>query len=519
MWNLSSAQNHYDRFNSIDVLHYTFEIHLKDTTKRIEGAATVRVKFLRAANSITLDLIGKSEKNTGMTVKCVLCKNKALKFIHNDNRLTITLANDALPGEIYEFKINYLGVPADGLIASENIYGDQTIFGDNWPDRAKYWLPTVDHPSDKATLDFLVYAPVHYEVIANGLLQEKKELENNVEFTHWKEDVPLATKVMVIGAADFTVGNKTAYKNIPVSSWVFLENVKTGFENYRFGTEALQFYSELVGPYSYEKLVHVQSKTRYGGMENASCIFYRENTAIGDENQELLFAHEVAHQWFGNSVTEQNWHHIWLSEGFATYLTHVYNQYYHGELAFKNGLIKDRKRVIRYSKQNFAPIIDTTITDYNKLLNANSYQKASWVLHMLRVDLGDDTFFNGLRNYYSDFQNSTTLTNDFKNVMETVSGKDLDLFFRQWLWQPGQPVLTIDWKQENDALKISIEQEQADYLFNFNLELQLVSENGTSEIRTIEVNKRNQIYLIPANFTIEKINLDPEVKLLFEVKA
>lgn len=515
---VSQAQNHHKRFESINVQHYSFEIHLNDSTNCIEGKTNVSVKFLKPAESLVFDLIGTGEGNKGMSLVAVKMNNSGLEFVHENNELKITLPKTAQTGDVLNFEIQYSGIPADGLVISKNKYNERTFFGDNWPDRAKHWLPTVDHPSDKATLEFKVYAPEHYEVVSNGFLVDKKALDNNLEFTHWKEDVPISTKLMVIGVAAFAVGNKTNYKDIPVSSWVFQQNKEKGFENYKYGTEALDYFSELIGPYSYEKLAHVQSKTRYGGMENAGCIFYHENTAISDRSQERLFAHEVAHQWFGNSVTEQNWHHVWLSEGFATYLTHVYKQHFHGEKTFKEGLKNDRERVIKYSKRNLTPIIDTTVTEYIRLLNANSYQKASWFLHMLRMDLGDEVFFKGLQKYYADFQNSTALTEDFKNVMEAVSGKELDLFFNQWLWQAGHPVLDFDWKQLSGRRQITIKQLPTDYVFNFPLEMEIIYKDGERRRHTIQVTSDKKVMTTDDKKTIEKIVLDPDVKLIFEIQ-
>ncbi|MEN8116114.1 MAG: M1 family metallopeptidase [Bacteroidota bacterium] len=521
---LSFAQNHHTRFESIDVQHYKFEIHLNDSTNKIEGKTTVDIKLLKAVKSFTLDLIGIDSLSRGMTVESVFSENKSLLFSHKNNKLKIDLGQVVQPGELHEFKIKYSGIPANGLVISKNQYGDRTIFGDNWPDRARYWLPTVDHPSDKATIEFMVHAPKHYEVISNGYQVEEKELNDKLKFTHWKEDVPLPTKLMVIGVADFEEGNKDTCNGIPISSWVFPQNREKGFENYKYGTEALKYYSELIGPYSYEKLAHVQSKTRYGGMENAGCIFYAERTATSNRSQERLFAHEVAHQWFGNSVTEQNWHHVWLSEGFATYLTHVYNQHFYGEEVFHTGLKKDRERIIRYAKRNLAPIIDTTITDYTRLLNANSYQKASWFLHMLREDLGDDVFFKGLRKYYSDFQNHTALTKDFQQVMESVSGKNLDLFFNQWLRQPGHPVLSIGIsttlkKSTYPESSVTIIQRQEDCLFHFPLEIKFTYDDGTSEIKSLEVNKKENKISVVRKSKVVDINIDPNSKLLFECEG
>nr|HPE58651.1 M1 family metallopeptidase [Bacteroidales bacterium] len=328
------AQNHYNRFESIDVQHYRFELNLNDRSNQISGIANIKITFLKPSYTCRLDLVECNNDGIGMQVENVVFEDNFISFKHKDSVLELEFPRQIQTSETIEIKIDYIGNPADGLIISENKYGDRTFFGDNWPDRARNWLPCVDHPSDKATVEFLVYAPAHYKVVANGRLLERKVLaENNV--SHWKEDVPISTKLMVIGAADFVVGNDTVWNGIPVNAWVFKENADHGLYNYRFGTKALQYYSELIGPYSYEKLAHVQSKTHYGGMENASCIFYSENSAVSDQSQERLFAHEVAHQWFGNSATEQNWHHVWLSEGFATYLTHIYNQHFYGEQVFR----------------------------------------------------------------------------------------------------------------------------------------------------------------------------------------
>ena len=513
------AQTHLDRFESTDVQHYVFEIHLNDSTNRIEGKTTVTVKFLKPAQNLTLDLVELNSENNGMIVQAVKNNEQDLPFIHANDKLGIHLEKPTRSGEIFEFQIEYSGIPQDGLVISENKYGERTFFGDNWPDRARNWLPTVDHPSDKATLEFLVYAPEHYEVISNGYLVEKKRTDGKTEFTHWKEDIPLSTKLMVIGVADFAVGNYEMYKNIPVSSWVFSQNKEKGLENYKNGAKALKYFSELIGPYSYEKLAHVQSKTRYGGMENASCIFYSENSATSDRSQERLFAHEVAHQWFGNSVTEENWHHVWLSEGFATYLTHVYNQHFLGEEAFRDGLKNDRDRVIRYAKRNPVPVIDTTVTEYIRLLNANSYQKASWFLHMLRNELGDEIFFKGLRKYYADFQNSTALTKDFQKVMESVSGKELDLFFEQWLMQTGHPVLKLEWTTKDKNTTVSVQQDETYHLFYFPLEIEIQYEDGSSEFKTFQVvnSDNEQRFMISSDKKVQNISFDPNIKLLFEL--
>lgn len=515
---LSQAQNHQSRFESINIQHYIFEIHLNDSTDRIEGKTTVQIKFLKSLDIVTLDLVGLNDSTlTGMVVRNIYSKSIPVNFKHLNNQLEIQLNRKYRANEIANINIEYEGIPADGLIISKNKFGDRTFFGDNWPNRARHWLPTVDHPSDKSTLEFKIYAPEQYQVVSNGLRVEESNIENGFKFTHWIEDVPISTKLMVIGVAQFAVQNNLDYKGIPVSSWVFPQNRKNGFNDYAFGSKSLQFFSEIIGSYSYEKLAHIQSKTRYGGMENAGCIFYAEQSVNGKNQLERLFAHETAHQWFGNSVTEQNWHHIWLSEGFATYLTHVYNQNFRGDEFFRNELKKDRERILKYANKKFTPIIDTTITNYNQLLSSNSYQKASWFLHMLREKTGDSIFFTGLQKYYVDFKNSTALTEDFLISMESVYGRELDSFFYQWLWQPGHPKLKVDWKQKsNNKLVLRISQIQKKYLFTFPFEIEIQYKNGKKMMKTIHVDDWKTTVSFPGEDRIKTIELDPNVKLLFE---
>ncbi len=515
-----SAQNNYTRFESIDVKHYIFEIHLNDTTDCIQGKANILVRFIKPAKTLELDLAGINDStNKGMTVKQVLFEEKPVNYSHKNNKLIINFNRDIKANETINVGVIYSGIPSDGLIISENKYGDRTFFGDNWPDRAHFWLPTVDHPSDKATLEFLVFAPDHYKVISNGILDNEINLGDGILFTHWEENTPISTKVMVIGVAHFDIKKISDYRNIPVTCWVYPQNKEAGFADFTAGIKPMEYYTKIIGPYSYEKLAHVQSTTRYGGMENASCIFYAERAISGKQQIESLIAHETAHQWFGNSATEKNWYHAWLSEGFATYLTHLYEQSSLGKNALKEGLIEDRKRVIKFTEKKLVPIIDTTVTDYMDILNANTYQKASWFLHMLRNKIGGEIFAQTLQEYYTTFRDSTALTSDFQRIAEKNSGQNLDEFFHQWLWESGFPVLKWKWRQNsNGKIKLNIKQVQKNYVFHFPLELELLSEDGKSRITTINISERKTITILESGQKVKDIQLDPNVKLLFDVK-
>jgi aminopeptidase N len=498
----------------IDVQHYTFSLLLNDENDLIRGETDISLLFLQKASSFDLDLVKKNASGKGMIVTAVTAAGEPVQFNQDDQRIHISAA--ANPGDTLHYLVKYEGIPADGLIIDKNKYGHRSFFGDNWPNRAHYWLPCIDNPIDKASVDFIITAPEHYQVIANGLQVEENNLPNHQKLTHWKETVALPVKVMVIGAADFAVNYAGDVDCIPVSSWIYPEDKDKGFYDYAQAKDILPFFIQQVGPYAYRKLANVQSKTRFGGMENASAIFYSENSIHGDRQTEALLAHEIAHQWFGNSVTEKSWPHVWLSEGFATYMEHLYFENRHGLDILQKELMEDRAKVIAFSKTRNTAIVDSTVNhDFFELLNANSYQKAGWVLHMLRRKLGDTVFWKGIRAYYMQYAGKNADTEDFRKVMETVSNTDLQSFFQQWLYTAGQPLLrtNITYDTKKKTAVITVEQLQGP-LFNFPLELLIGSANARQR-KTMDIQDRKNTITIAITGPVT-VQLDPDVNLLFE---
>ncbi len=500
----------------IDVQKYIYHISVNDTTDVIKVKAEISILFKEPVSSFSLDLVSKGDDGKGMHVDEVLEGNTPQIFSQKDDKLVIK--TDVKVSFLQKtFTVKYHGIPKDGLIIGKNKFHDRTFFGDNWPNRAHNWLVCVDHPIDKAFVEFHITAPAYFQVIANGELKEKTNLNKIQTLTVWKSKVPLPTKVMVIGIAKFAVEEVGEIHGIPVSAWVYPQNKKEGFYDYAPALKIPDYFIGHVGPYPYAKLANVQSKTRFGGMENASCIFYFERSVTGKRKHESLLVHEIAHQWFGDSVTETDWKHLWLSEGFATYFTNLYFENKYGKEIFKKRLSAQRQKVIRYSKNHSTPVIDTITTDLTKLLNANSYEKGSWVLHMLRVKLGDDRFWEGIRTYYNKYALKNASTEDLKNVFEKVSGQQLDDFFTQWLKNPGHPVLKTSYVQQGNIILINIEQIQKTYpVFKFPLEIRVVYANGNKEHIRLDVLKAEETFTIPVKGKVKEILLDPEVHLLFE---
>jgi aminopeptidase N len=501
--------------SAVDVQHYNFALQLNDDNNIIKGEATIALKFIKDATSFNLNLVKKNATGKGMTVSSVTENGKSLKFEQDSDAVKIYTQVKA-PSR-HNFVINYEGVPADGLIISTNNFGHRTFFGDNWPNRAHNWLPCVDDPADKATVDFEVTAPDHYQVVANGLQLEEKALDNHLKLTHWQENVVLPTKVMVIGVAEFAIDHPGDVSGIPVYTYVFPENKEAGFKNYAIAKDILPFFIKKVGPYSYEKLANVQSKTIFGGMENASAIFYFEESVTSKGIEELM-AHEIAHQWFGDGASEKNFAHLWLSEGFATYMTNLYLENKYGADTLKKRLTEDRQTVIDFEKKRLSPVVDTAVKDkYMQLLNANSYQKGGWVLHMLRHKLSDAVFWKGVVSYYAQYNGRNANTADLCAIMEHASGQNLKPFFKQWLRIAGHPDLEISWKYDEPKklVNIDITQKQA-HLYDFALEIAI-----GNKLNTVHIKNKTTLIQLPVEAKPQTINIDPDINLLatFNVAA
>ena len=509
-----AGQDHQQRYEAIDVLSYRFEVDLNDTTDIIQGTAQIEILFKRDVPQFYLDLKNRNSDGIGMVIEMVLEDGIKIKFCHLNDRINFTAPKtDHQGSRVYTIK--YKGIPRDGLIISENKFGDRTFFGDNWPNRAHHWLPVVDHPSDKALVEFLVHAPGHYRVVANGT-QIQEGHEDNRIFSHWASTVPIPTKLMVIGVSPFAVQYLKSVSGVPVSTWVYPQNKEEGFYDYSIATKPLEFFESYIAPYPFSKLANVQSKTVYGGMENASCIFYSESTVDGKQEYETLFAHEIAHQWFGDAVSELNWHHVWISEGFATYLTDLYLEHALGRDAFVASMQDERQQVLRYSRKRFAPIVDTTLTVSVGLLNTNSYEKAGWVLHMLRREIGDEQFQECIRTFYEKFKYNNALTGDFKNIVETVTGKNFTSFFHQWFRMSGHPVLSSNLEYKRRVLTLTIKQHQEQEIFEFPLDIEIIDVKGASSKHTLVINAQEQIFKLKSKKKPARIILDPDTWLLFE---
>jgi len=509
----AQARDDYPRQPGLDALQYRISLSVADAGQEI-SAETEIVFAVRADNvrEVVLDF-------PGLDVDGVNENGQAAKFTREGGRLRIALRDSYKTGDLVKVAVKYHGAPTDGLYFKRNKFGDRTVFADNWPDRARHWFPSIDHPYDKARVEFFINAPVRYDVVANGELVETTSRQDGTRLTHWRESVPVPVYCMVFGATEFSVVNAGAAGGTRLWHYLFPKDRSNGLRDHGRALQMLDFYAGLVGPYPYEKLALVQSSTRFGGMENSSNIFFDENSYDGSGKLEGTVAHEIAHQWFGDSVTASDWHHLWVSEGFATYFGALFFERADGRDKFVRLMLDNKERYVKDAESVARPVYDPEVKDLFKLLNRNNYQKGAWVLHMLRRVVGDEKFFAGVRDYYRTYRDGNALTEDFRRVMELHYGKPLDWFFRQWIYEPGFPAYDATWKWDESAkvVRLNIRQTQTGKPFEMPLDVE-VNDGGEPRRAVIRLSRREATFDFPADRRPLSVAIDPDEWVLKTLK-
>ena len=507
-------------------IHYNVAVTFDDKLSEITKARTaVTVEVIK--DKLTLIDLDFGE----MTIDALTVGGLPAKFNRAPGLLNINLADSARAGSRIVIIVDYHGRPKDGLVLTADKDGKASATGDNWPNRVHYWIPCLDHPSAKATVTFNVTAPANELVIANGKLENVNDDSPTVRTWTYSEGVPIPAYCMVIAVGEYARIEPATPALTPLAYYVPQSDAKVAALGFAPAAPSLKFFSETIAPYPYEKLALIVGSTRFGGMENSSAIVFR-STLLGPRVEatrmsrafnipdwlEDVVAHEIAHQWFGDSVTESTWADLWLSEGFATYFAGLFIQKYDGEDAFQTYMKQAADTYLAYEKKTRTPIHDTETEDLMKLLNANNYQKGAWVLHMLRSQLGDDAFFRGLRSYYSAHKNATANTEDLRAALENSSGKDLKDFFARWVYGTGHPHYewTWVWLDHPNTLSITVRQIQPEPAFPNRLPVDVVTKNGTQRI-VFETGSKEMQQVLRDSGPPLSIKVDPDNTILKEV--
>ncbi len=572
---LAAWADTYPRQAAIKITHYTFDIGLNDANNEFVVQDTVAVQFMAPGiTSVDLDLCNFSAQprkaqnasgfpdpcaepsggrggNTatptggkGMNVTAVTSGGAALSFRHENDRLHVNLPHAFQAGDHYEFTVSYHGTPATGILVGNNKYGDRSYFSNPWPHKARNYLAVVDHPSAKAPETTIVTAPRVYQVISNGRLMEQTDLPNSLRRTVWKESSPICTCLMSLGVAPFAVDHLGEYHGIALSSWVYPQERDVSFQGFAAHTQPiLEFYIDHIGPFSYEKLGQVEANGISGGMELASSIFYGYG-ATGPGRQ--LIAHEMAHQWFGDSAAEKDWDDVWLSEGFATYFALLYQEFQDGHDAFLDGVKRSKTQAINYALAHpDSTIVHNNLADFSKVIanNAQIYQGGAQTLQNIRGVVGTENFWAGIRLYYTRFQNSNANTDDFRHAMEDAcksagekcpaAGKDLAWLFHELLNRGGVLQVHGDWRYDAAAkqVEVTLDQTQTSGLYRMPLEVAITAlaipavggragragapaatpprPEPVQHTQIVELTQQHQVFTFPAETEPIGVALDP----------
>ena len=509
----------YPRQPAIDVLHYAFRLTLSDQTDEIAGEATIDIRFIKeGVKEFALDLTSLAN-GKGMTVSGITSSGSPVRYKHASDRLVIALTPPPKAGNRRQLTVAYHGIPGDGLRIIPNKYGERTFFSENWPDKARQWLPVIDHPYDKASSEFIITAPAKYQVVSNGVLQEQTDLGDGRRVTHWKQSVPIASWSNAIGVAQMASRHFASVRGIPLETWVYRQDRDEGIAAFEEPSRrAIDFFMESIGPYPYERLGNVEAAGVHGATEHATSIFYSESAfqtlATGPAGG--MVAHETAHQWFGNSVTEKDWDDVWLSEGFATYFAWLATEHFEGRDDFVTALKSSRDFVFASEKKNpGVPVIHDNLSDMGKVLNPMVYLKGGWTLHMLRAEIGTPKFWTGIRGYYRRYRDSNASTTDFRRVMEENAGVDLGWFFDQWLKRPGSPVIEGGWRYNTAAKRIEIELAQTQPGDAYRLRIEIGIDSRTENL---DMTHKQQRFEIPAESEPAILILDPHTWVLMAAR-
>lgn len=495
-----------------DTQHYELHLEIDPATRMLQGQVIIgaRATYQNLA-SLSLDFA------SHMQARAVQVDGTSVLYDHQDNKLGIKLNAPLAFDEMFVIEITYEGfleaidTPFSNFFTVGLEYGDDPprLAFANQPDGAHSWYPCNDHPTDRATYRFDLRVPFPYVAVANGVLVEEGQLDGLNHFV-WEMKHPMASNLSIVAVADYVRLSQTASNGIPINNYVYAGTEEASSDTLSTFPDLMMLLSGWFGAYPFESYGHVITPLPDGAIETQTMVMMPDNTDRGTADSFLtLVAHELAHHWYGNTVTLRSWQDIWLNEGFATYTEWLVTAYYHGEERGQN-IRENQERVISNSSRRTALAYPLPIETFGR----ESYVKGAWVLHMLRQELGDDVFFPMIQEWVLAYPDSTVTTLDFFRFVERFSGQDLTQFRRQWLYQPGVPQYELVWTQDEGVISIQACNLRG-YPYRFPLEIVLL--NGDGVVQTLQFDLSDDAveqYMVDTPIT--SLVIDPNQQILGE---
>jgi aminopeptidase N len=447
------------------------------------------------------------------------------------DRLIITFASPVPTNHESRVSIRYSAQPEKGLYfrTPEMGYkaGDEHLFTQGEAIDNRYWYPSPDAPNEKFTTEITCHVPDGMTVLSNGRLVSSDKDPAGLTAFHWSQEKPHANYLVSLVAGYFkSVEDK--HHDTPLALYVPPSDIQEAASSFRDSSDIMDFYEHDIGvPYPWAKYYQVIVQDfMEGGMENTSLTTLTENTLFTPATENIrdsqgLVAHEMAHQWFGDLVTCKDWSHIWLNEGFATFYALLYDGHKNGPDSMIYGFYRDARRIFMLTNETRA-IADRNFEHPDDNFGILAYQKGSWVLRMLRAQLGDDLYRRCIKTYLERHQYGNVVTSDLSGVIEELSGRSYDQFFDQWVYHAHFPEVAAaySWDEKTKLAKISVQQTQAVnddvLLFNFPLTVVFNGKSGRVE-KSIKVKEPSEDFYFSLPEAPDTVRLDPRLEVLAKI--
>jgi len=499
----------------MDVLHYDLNLNLFPKEKILKGDVTIR-GILKDKNIPEIDF----NLYDNMKVENLTVNGKKNLFRQQNTKLSIPLSEMNI--DTFVVEIIYSGKPKRIGFASFSfgeINGKSVVYSLSEPTYASTWFPCNDLPSDKATMDMSITNDSIYTSASNGLLVSKETKGGRTTY-HWRTIYPISTYLISLYSSiykEFTDEyiSPLTQDSMKLEYYAFPEHFDNAKIDFADHPKMISFFAKTFGEYPFikEKYGVAEFLWQLGAMEHQTLTGIGSNFVGGKKFFTDIYVHELSHQWWGDAVGLKTWKDIWLNEGFATYCEALYDEHKGGPQALQSSMLSKHR-------DNFAG----TVYNPEDMFGSTVYDKGGWVLHMLRWEVGDSTFFKILREYFEKYKYKSASTSDFENVCENVSGKDLKQFFNQWVFEGDDQIkMNVDWNTESEAdgkylVKLKLEQTQDRYkVFNFPVEFQFLDKNGKFENAIFRVNSRTQTIQHELKFKPVIIIADPSDWLLADI--
>ncbi len=514
--NSSTFENYYSAGQKkMDVLHYSLHLELFPEFKTVKGKTVIKLKAV-PGEKLILNFYD------NMKIDYVLLNEDKIEFTRDDRHIYISNTTQDKQDTVM-ITVKYSGSPESmgfGSFEFGDYKGMPVVYSLNEPVFASTWFPCNDLPTDKATADIFITNDSSFVSVSNGKLIDVQHVGDKATY-HWKIVYPISTYLISVYSAKYVhfqdVFVSQGNDSMKVEYFVFPDHLDEAEKDFKINVDALKIFSSMFGTYPFikEKYGVAEFLWQLGAIEHQTITGIGSNFLSGRNFFDDVYIHELAHQWWGDAVTVKSWKDIWLSEGFATYSEALFYEKKSGRDALISTMMSKFGNF--EGKRLYNPV--------GNLFDRSVYNKGAWVLHMLRNKVGDENFFEILKNYFDQFKYKNASTEDFMKVCEKISGMDLNKFFDQWIFTgKGIPVLEYEFSvdsldTEKFRAKINLKQIQNGYeVYELPVDFRLRGYNGQRKDSAFVMDTRSiQIKLI-SKFNPIDVSFDPENKLLAKFK-